>query len=47
MAHKFVVSEAILRWLVYNALRIMLGTEMNDDTNPALLHADYSRRRTQ
>lgn len=34
MVHKFVVSEAILRWLVYGALRIMLGTEMNDDTNP-------------
>lgn len=34
MAHKFGVSEAILRRLVYGALRITLGTEMNDDTNP-------------
>lgn len=34
MAHKFVVSEAISRRFVYGALRIILGTEMNDDMNP-------------
>jgi len=27
------VSEAILWWHIYGALRIILGIEMNDDTN--------------
>lgn len=38
--HKFVMSEAISRGFVQDALRIILSTEMNDDTNPV---ARYSR----